>query len=132
MPVIKSAEKRARQNIKHYRRNLQIKQRVKGDVRALIDAIAKGNAKAIAERLNKAQSTVDKAAKNKVIHKNKAARIKSSLAKKAASPAKQTTTKTSSAATKSKASATKAEAKAKSSSTTKKPSPKTVKKTTKK
>lgn len=91
MPVTKSAEKRVRQNIKRYRRNLKAKQRVKSDIRSLIESIASGNAKTIAERLNKAQSSVDKAAKNKIIHKNKAARIKSSLAKKAAAKPKPNT-----------------------------------------
>ena len=39
-----------------------------------------------AKDLSKAQSTIDKAAKTGYIHKNKAARLKSRLAKKVKSP----------------------------------------------
>jgi small subunit ribosomal protein S20 len=80
MPVTKSAAKRARQTIKRHKRNLVHKNAMKSDVKALLKAIAAGDAK-VQDKLAKAQSSLDKAAKKNVIHKNKAARKKAQLAK---------------------------------------------------
>ncbi|MBI4101159.1 30S ribosomal protein S20 [Candidatus Microgenomates bacterium] len=81
MPITKSAAKAARQNLRRYRRNLAVKKRMKSDIKALLAAIAKSDTQAVAERLNQAQSALDKAAKTGVIHKQKAARQKSRLTK---------------------------------------------------
>ena len=76
----KSAEKRARQNKKRYE--------LKHAQRSMVRTSVKGTAKAIdakdkkaTEVFKSAQSTVDKMASKGVIHKNKAARIKSRLNK---------------------------------------------------
>lgn len=81
MPITKSAVKAMRQNIKRRRRNIHIKTAMKDEIKALQAAIAEGNKKLVAERLVSAQSKVDKALKNNLIHKNKAARTKSQLSK---------------------------------------------------
>ncbi len=75
MPVIKSAIKKLKQSIKHEAQNRSVKRQFK----ELVDAFKKTpTAKAYAA----AVSALDKAAKNNVIHKNKAARLKSRLSKR--------------------------------------------------
>ena len=74
----KSADKRARQNKKRY----ELKHAQRSMVRTSVKATAKAveaKDKKIAEVFKTAQSTVDKMASKGVIHKNKAARIKSLL-----------------------------------------------------
>lgn len=74
MPVIKSAKKKLRKDKKRTVRN--------NKVRALLDAIIKKARKnPSVKTLQEAAKAADKAAKNHLIHKNKAARIKSTLAK---------------------------------------------------
>lgn len=82
MPIIKSAIKKARQDEKRREGNLK----VKIDLKAKIKKIRK---EIIAKKLDEAKkeiteviSALDKAAKINVIHKNKAARLKSRLIKK--------------------------------------------------
>lgn len=74
MPIIKSARKKMRQD----KKRTQINKSRKGIVKKLID---KAQKKPTKENITAAISAVDKLAKVKVIHKNKAARIKSRLAK---------------------------------------------------
>lgn len=81
MPVIKSAIKKLRQDRKHEKQNDILRDALKSAVRS---AKKTKSAKAV----TKAMSIVDKSAKNNIIHKNKASRMKSSLAK-IAKPASQ-------------------------------------------
>ncbi len=81
MPITKSAAKHVRQSLKRNKRNLVVKTRMKKDIRALINALAAGNSTKVAEALKSAQSSIDKAAKNHLVHHNKAARQKSRLSK---------------------------------------------------
>jgi len=74
MPIIKSAIKKLRQDRKRTKLN-----RVKKDF--LKDAIKKALKTKKAVDVTKAISTIDKAAKRHLIHKNKAARLKSRVAK---------------------------------------------------
>ena len=77
----KSADKRARQNKSRY----ELKHAQRSIVRSAIKRIIKGvenKDKNLADNLKLAQSTIDKIADKGVIHKNKAARIKSRLNKK--------------------------------------------------
>jgi small subunit ribosomal protein S20 len=74
MPIIKSAKKALRQNKKHFVLN----QKKKSVLKALVKKTSKSKAK---KDLSLLYSTVDKAVKNKIIHKNKARRIKSRIAK---------------------------------------------------
>ena len=76
----KSADKRARQNKKRY----ELKHAQRSMVRTYFKATAKAidaKYKKATEVFKSAQSTVDKMANKGVIHKNKAARIKSRLNK---------------------------------------------------
>lgn len=74
MPVIKSAKKALRQSI--FKKSLN--EKTKGQMR---DAIKFFRANPTVENLKKAQSMIDRASKKNVIHKNKAARLKSNLSK---------------------------------------------------
>ena len=74
MPVIKSAKKKLRQDKKRTIRNKS----VENLFRKMVKKAQKNPTNA---NIQKAVSTVDKAVKKKIIHKNKAARIKSSLSK---------------------------------------------------
>lgn len=80
MPIIKSAKKRAKTAKKAAVRNSKTKRSLKGAVKAFHASLT---GKKSGDALKKAQSEIDKAAKKNVIHKNKAARKKSQLAKKA-------------------------------------------------
>ncbi|MCL4397860.1 30S ribosomal protein S20 [Patescibacteria group bacterium] len=75
MPVIQSAIKKLKQARSHEAQNRGVKKQVK----ELIDAFKKNPTVAA---YSKAVSALDKAAKNNVIHKNKAARLKSRLSKR--------------------------------------------------
>ncbi len=74
MPLLKHAKKKMRQDKKRTLRN----KRVRVVYRELLK---KARQKPTKENLSKAFSSVDKAAKNHLIHNNKAARLKSSLSK---------------------------------------------------
>lgn len=82
MPIIKSAKKRVKTANKAAVRNSKTKRSLKSAVKAFHSAV-KGGSKKSTAALQKAQSEVDKAAKKNVIHKNKAARKKSQLARAA-------------------------------------------------
>ena len=77
MPVIKSAKKKLRQDKKRTADNTTYKRTYKKAV-----SVAKKATKAASSVLKKAYSAIDKATKKKIIHKNKAARLKSQVAKK--------------------------------------------------
>lgn len=81
MPIIKSAKKRVRTAEKAAIRNSKTKRSLKGALKAFHKAVTGGGKTAGLH--SKAQSTVDVAAKKGLIHKNKAARQKSQLARAA-------------------------------------------------
>lgn len=74
MPVIKSAKKKLRRDKKIQKRNYLTKL-------VLGKAIKAARKSPTLEKVKKATVLIDKASKNKIIHANKAARIKSSLSK---------------------------------------------------
>jgi small subunit ribosomal protein S20 len=76
-----SVEKRHRQNIKRNRRNRTAKSKLRS---VLKDFETAKEPEAKTAAMTKIASAADKAARKKVIHRNKAARIKSRAAKKAA------------------------------------------------
>lgn len=82
MPIIKSARKRVRVARKATVRNAKTKRTLKTAVKALHSAL-KGGSKTVEKQQRKAQSAIDHAVKKNVIHKNKAARKKSQLARAA-------------------------------------------------
>ena len=92
MPHTKSAEKRLRQSDKRRRNNRTWMKGVKKETREVADALAAGDATTAVAELVSAVSKLDKAAAKGIIHKNKAARLKSRMTKKVnklkAAPAK--------------------------------------------
>ncbi len=80
MPHTKSAKKRMRQTAERRTRNRSQRSDMKTWIRKVGEAVAAGGAGA-AETLSKAIQKIDKAAKNRVIHPNAAARYKSALAR---------------------------------------------------
>ena len=78
MPNIKSAEKKLRKDIKRTSANMSYKKTVSKTVKNMSKIKDKGGA---VEELKKAYSIIDKAAKKKLIHPNKAARLKSQISK---------------------------------------------------
>ena len=82
MPNIKSAKKRVELNKIKNSKNKAIKSNLKTVIKAAETAIAE-NAANKAEAVVAAISTIDKAAAKGILHKNTAARKKSSLVKKA-------------------------------------------------
>ncbi len=75
MPIIKSAIKKLRQDKKRRMKNLKI-------INSYKTAVKIARSKPTAKSVSAAISALDKAAKKSVIHKNKAARLKSSLTRK--------------------------------------------------
>lgn len=129
MPIIKSAKKRVKVSNKAAIRNSKTKRTLKGALKAFHQAVTGGSKEAKTAQ-SKAQSAIDTAAKKGVMHKNKAARKKSQVAKAAKAAAGATKTAAKPAAK--KAVATKAKAAPKAAA--KKPAAKkpVAKKTTKK
>lgn len=79
MPVIKSAIKKAKQDIRNRKQNLVVRDAYKLAVKKVRKLVADGKAKEAEKALVEAYSRIDKAAKNNVIDKNAAARRKSRL-----------------------------------------------------
>lgn len=79
MANIKSAIKRARQNIKLRQRNASARSMFRTYVKNVLKAVEAGDAEVARSAYAKAQPIIDKAAGKGLIHKNKAARIKSRL-----------------------------------------------------
>jgi small subunit ribosomal protein S20 len=81
MPIIKSAKKRVRVASKATARNTKTKRTFRSAIKAFQASLTSG--KDAAKTHSAAQSSIDKAVKKGVVHKNKAARKKSQLAKAA-------------------------------------------------
>ena len=82
MPHTKSAWKRLRSSEKRRRRNRTTAKLIKLQSRKVSDAITAGDATVAVTEAKMAAKKLDKAASRGVIHKNKAARLKSSMARK--------------------------------------------------
>jgi len=79
---IKSAIKRARQNEKLRKHNASARSMLRTYIKHVIKAVVSGNQEAAKGAYATAQRVIDKAANKGLIHKNKAARIKSRLVAK--------------------------------------------------
>ena len=77
-----SARKRVRQNEKHRQSNVTHKSRMRTAVKNVIKATDAGNAKDAIALYGTAQPLIDSLATKGLIHKNKAANIKSKLNKR--------------------------------------------------
>lgn len=96
MANTKSAKKAVRSSNKKKIHNLGWKKRIKSAVRNFTDLIKSAAASEdLSKSLSMAQKALDKAAKENVIHKNKANRLKARLAVKLNSNAKPAAKKTS-------------------------------------
>ena len=82
MPHTKSAWKRQRQNEKRRQRNRTAIKGIKKQTREVADSLHGGDTGKAATGLAAAAKKLDKAAARGVIHPNKAARLKSRMAKK--------------------------------------------------
>lgn len=76
MPIIKSAKKKLRKDKKRTTHNLSYEKAYREAIQ-----LAKKGGSNITKLVNQAFSKIDKAAKRKVIHKNKASRLKSIVSK---------------------------------------------------
>ncbi len=83
MANTKSAEKAARQAVKHRAQNVANRSRLRTAIRKATDAVASGNAETALTGLRSAQPTIDAMVNKGLIHRNKAARHKSRLAARA-------------------------------------------------
>lgn len=79
MANIKSAKKRARQNVKRREHNASLRSRMRTHVKNVLKAIEAANHEQALAAFSAAQSMLDKAAKKGLIHKNKVARHKRRL-----------------------------------------------------
>ena len=77
-----SARKRVRQNEKHRQSNVTQKSRMRTAIKKVIKAIDTGNAKEATALYGVAQPLIDSLATKGLIHKNKAANLKSKLNKR--------------------------------------------------
>ena len=80
MPNVKSAEKRMRTSAKRAERNKAQRSRLRT---AIKKARLADSAEAVTPAFQEAKSLLDRAARKHLIHRNKAARLKSQLAKRA-------------------------------------------------
>ncbi len=82
MANIKSAIKRVKQNVKQRQHNASARSMYRTYVKNVLKAIDKGNKEDARAAFAKAQPVIDKAMAKGLIHKNKAARVKSRLSAK--------------------------------------------------
>ncbi|MGC9398456.1 MAG: 30S ribosomal protein S20 [Anaerolineae bacterium] len=79
MANTKSAKKAIRSSHRKWLRNRYVKGKMRSAVKAVRDAIEAGDAEMAQALMPKAAKELDKAARKQIIHKNKAARLKSRL-----------------------------------------------------
>lgn len=79
MPITSSAIKKARQDVTAREHNRVVRDEFKKAVKDVKKLVSAGETKKAQEALKTAYSTIDRAAKKKIIHKNNAARRKSRL-----------------------------------------------------
>lgn len=97
MPIIKSAIKKMRQDIKRTKRNAIYRSRLKSRMKELKKAVAAQKVDQLPELLKRAYSTIDTSLKKHLIKKNNAARKKAQMARlvntalKPSAPAHQST-----------------------------------------
>lgn len=82
MPNIKSAKKRMRSNAKKAEVNTLVSSSMKTAIKKFEKEVKAANKEAASNNLNIALQRIDKAVTSGLVHKNKAARLKSRLNKK--------------------------------------------------
>ena len=91
MPQRQSAKKELKKNVKRRARNLTVKTRLKKVIKSFKRTAQAKEANSTQEALKTLYKTLDKAAAQGIIHKNKAARKKSRLSKLIKKPSQETT-----------------------------------------
>jgi small subunit ribosomal protein S20 len=81
MPHTHSAKKRLRQNLKRRAHNRAVLRDVKEQIKQVLETSKQGSVDDLRKELNLAAKKLDKAAARRVIHRNRAARKKSQLAR---------------------------------------------------
>jgi small subunit ribosomal protein S20 len=76
----KQARKRARQSVARNQHNSSLRSRARTAIKSVRKAIAAGDKAAAAATLRTSQSTIDRIADKKIVHKNATSRTKSRLA----------------------------------------------------
>lgn len=84
MPQKLAAKKALVQAHKHHKRNISVKSTIKDTIKTFKKTVESKDANAIKAALTAVYATLDKAASKKIIHRNKASRKKSRLARFAA------------------------------------------------
>lgn len=82
MPNIASAKKRLRQSIKRRARNRSVKSELRTEIRKVREAVAAGKVDQAESDMRVAVAKLDRAAVKRIIHPNRAARLKSRLSAK--------------------------------------------------
>jgi small subunit ribosomal protein S20 len=82
MPIIKSAKKRMRQDIRRRADNRQRRSTLRTAIRRLREAIEAGDTATVKTRWSETQGLLDRTARLGIIHPNAAARTKSRLARR--------------------------------------------------
>lgn len=82
MPIMRSAKKRLRQNIKQNLRNRSYRAALKTQLKKFLSVVKEGNAQAAQEELRLTVKKLDKGVAKNILHKNTASRKKARLAKK--------------------------------------------------
>ncbi len=80
MPIIKSAQKKLRQDKGRTARNVVVKKAYRTAIKTVTQAVAAGK-KVASENVSTAHGKIDKAVKKHLLHPNKAARLKSRISK---------------------------------------------------
>ena len=86
MPIIKSAKKALRQNIRRRKINAKKKTELKSVIKQFKKLVIEGKKEEAQKYLSQVYKKLDKSAKINLIKKNKASRIKSRLSKKLVMP----------------------------------------------
>ncbi|MFM7077126.1 MAG: 30S ribosomal protein S20 [Planctomycetaceae bacterium] len=79
MPHSASAKKRLRQNLRNRERNRAAKSVIKTEIRKVLESLRGGDVPAAKEQLRTVAKKVDQAAAKNIVHRNRAARVKSRL-----------------------------------------------------
>ena len=82
MPIMRSAKKRLRQNIKQNLRNRSYRAALKTQLKKFLSVVKEGNAQTAQEELRLTVKKIDKGVAKNILHKNTASRKKSRLTKK--------------------------------------------------
>jgi small subunit ribosomal protein S20 len=82
MPIIKSAKKALRQNIRRRKTNVKRKTELKSVIKQFKKLVVEGKKEEAQKYLSQVYKKLDKSTKVNLIKKNKASRIKSRLSKK--------------------------------------------------